>query len=296
MKTNLRAPNEPSANQGNAVARNASRSAVFLRWAGGKRWLVPTLRTQGSSRVFHTYFEPFLGGGSLFLEWGYSIARQFVLSDLESPLIEVYKAVRDIPEDVLSYVHSWSRNQKQYLAVREFEPNGDPAFNAARLVYLNRHAWNGLYRVNRDGHFNVPYAPRKPMPSDFDSTVREASKRLKETDATLEVSDFESIIKRATAGDVLVLDPPYAIKSIGSTKNRYYNVKRFSWDDQERLAKAAKDAAIRGVKVFATPGAGAEGLYSHRVFSFVGLRRNQQIAGDPKCRSRVPEWLIISRD
>src|SRR5213593_1462933 len=123
----------------------------FLKWAGGKRWLVP--RVLKSLPPFRTYYEPFLGGGSVF--FALEPARA-VLADSNWDLINCYRRVRSNCEDLIRVLRRLKADDKTYYRVRErFWEERDPVKRAAEFIYLNKRCWNGLYRVNRQGFFNV---------------------------------------------------------------------------------------------------------------------------------------------
>jgi DNA adenine methylase len=124
----------------------------FLRWAGGKQWLAPRLAGIVPQEGF-TYYEPFLGGGSLFF-----VVRpqKAVLGDVNERLIEAYQALRDNPNELISILSMWKNDEETYYKIRSTDFS-DRTWSAAQLIYLNKTCWNGLYRVNREGKFNVPF-------------------------------------------------------------------------------------------------------------------------------------------
>ncbi len=267
---------------------------IFLRWAGGKRWLIPKLREHFNGHRFKNYFEPFLGAGSFFLGWGHAVADRFHLSDREAGLIETFQTIKTQPDKALKILGRWQPNKSTYLDVRGATPNGNLPWNAARFIFLNRLCWNGLFRVNLAGKFNVPYSP-KHIPENLAEIILDAGTRLNRANVKLTAGDYKSVLHLPKAGDIVVLDPPYVSQDEGRPPNRCYNAEQFTWQDQEELAAAATRLASRGVAVVVTPGRGAHALYSARFFSKIGIFRNQNIAANSDDRCRYRENLLISK-
>lgn len=221
---------------------NGAAIAPFLKWAGGKRWLAarhPEWFTPGSMR----HFEPFLGSGAVYFRVRPKAA---LLTDTNEDLITTYQAIRDYPSLVLKHLrrHSRLHSNDYYYVVRNRRPRS-PATRAARFIYLNRTCFNGLYRVNKSGHFNVPKGTKTSvlLPSDDFNGISQLLRS-----ATLARSDFEEAISRAGLGDLVYADPPYTVKH---NKNNFikYNEKIFSWADQVRLAESVLLAGRRGARV-----------------------------------------------
>jgi DNA adenine methylase len=216
----------------------------FLKWAGGKRNLLdrllplfPPLNPEG------TYFEPFLGGGAVFFRLRPNRA---VLSDINVELIEVFVAVRDDVEAVVIKLAGLPYSESDYYKIRAWRPT-DLADRAARLIYLNKTCFNGLFRVNQRGEFNVPFGRHGPNVEICNELqLRAASAALKS--AVFAVGDFEETLCSAQAGDFVYLDPPY---TTAHASNGFieYNAKVFSWADQRRLARVAEKLVDRGVSV-----------------------------------------------
>ncbi|PHP67413.1 DNA methyltransferase [Zhengella mangrovi] len=214
----------------------------FLKWAGGKRWLFPELQKHLPER-FGKYFEPFLGGGSIFFALQ---PERAVLSDLNADLVELYQALRDDPDGILKLlkVHHQNHSKNHYYDVRANVPKTSLE-RAARTLYLNRTCFNGLYRVNKRGDFNVPIGTKTSVVFP-DETFAECSAALKCAD--IRVSDFEPVIDEAARGDLVYVDPPY---TVAHNMNGFvkYNDNIFSWADQLRLRDAIARAVERGAMV-----------------------------------------------
>ncbi len=263
----------------------------FLRWAGGKKWLVREI-PKLFDIPYERYLEPFLGGASLFLHANPSVA---VISDSNRELMDCYREVAADPNAVWEvYSRLVERHSPaSYLLLRRSRPASGPE-RAARLLYLNRSCFNGIYRVNRAGDFNVPLGTPRFRDFTHESLI-EVSVRLRR--AEIASGDFQSITSRAEAGDLLVLDPPYCVDGNSESFVRY-NDRVFCWADQERLASEARSAVKRGVRVIATNAAHTSilKLYPKELFSLRTLSRTSAVAGRNESRGRFSEVLIKSRN
>lgn len=258
----------------------------FLRWAGGKQWLAQKLRSIVLKNGC-TYYEPFLGGGSVFFA---ARPRKAVLGDSNADLIRTYQVVRDHVEELIGVLSGWENEEETYYQVRAAQ-YADPIHQAARLIYLNKTCWNGLYRVNREGQFNVPFGRNGRSVFDRDELTR-ASGALQ--DAQVIHSDFEGLLKKAAKGDFVYLDPPYTVLH---SRNgfRQYNEKLFSWDDQTRLAATARKLATRGCSVVVSNANSEEIQQLYPGFLHETLSRSSVLAADPTRRRKVDEALLVSR-
>lgn len=211
----------------------------FLKWAGGKRSLLDDLLGVLPKKRMAHYIEPFLGGGALFIE----LARQgrigrATLADRNRELVETWCAVRDEPILVARAFDTWPQDPDSYYAVRALDPGTLDAWHrAARMLYLNRNGFNGLYRLNQRGQFNVPYGSyKRPIYLDVENLVG-VSKLLKGVEVV--TADFEDVLSEAEAGDVVYCDPPYWPLSATSSFNAY-DGSFFGPADQARLAASFK--------------------------------------------------------
>ena len=262
----------------------------FLKWPGGKRWLVAD--HAGLLPVTYCrYIEPFLGGGSVFFHLR---PHRALLGDANSELIEAYGAVKRNWQGVerLLRIHQADHGQDHYYAVRDGTP-GSPTERAARFIYLNRTCFNGIYRVNRQGVFNVPKGSKTAvvLPTDDFSGVARLLSR-----AALRAGDFEELVDAAGPGDLVFADPPYTVRHNfnGFVK---YNECLFSWDDQARLAAALARARNRGAAILATNAdhATLRGLYARLGFGFRTVTRYSAISATSASRKHFGELVITSR-
>lgn len=218
---------------------------TLLKWAGGKRWFV----NRESCRFpveYNRYIEPFLGGGAVFF---YLEPHEAIISDVNEELINTYIAVRDDSESVYRNLKIHAKNHcREYFYQMREKNTRTLATAAARMIYLNKTCFNGIYRVNKQGKFNVPYGTRDEISFEHDELVK-TSNILR--NAQILCQDFEITIDMAQEGDFLFCDPPYAVID---EENRFvgYNADVFSWKDQIRLANALERAKNRNVKIIMT--------------------------------------------
>ncbi|MYA02647.1 MAG: DNA adenine methylase [Chloroflexi bacterium] len=271
----------------------------FLKWAGGKTSLLPELLRAAPDEI-ETYYEPFVGGGALF--FALQAAGRFkraVLSDSNRELINAYAQVRD---NVDGLVRALSVHQRKY---RESEDRAEYYYTirgkkltcslggAANLIFLNKTCYNGLYRVNSKGWFNVPHG-RYVNPTICDEgNLRAASEALQGVE--LRVADFADGPRLAGAGDFVYFDPPY----VPLSETAYftsYTAKEFGMVEQERLARTAAELAERGSRVALSNSGHPEvkSMYSSEVFKLEEVHAKRAINSDAKKRGPVREYLIQS--
>lgn len=257
----------------------------FLKWAGGKRWLVG--RQHWQPEQYRSYVEPFLGGGSVFFALEPACG---ILNDRNKELMNMYRVLRDSPEQLREELQEHQRlhSARHYYDVRAATLD-DRLERAARFLYLNRACWNGLYRVNRNGEFNVPKGTKDKVFFETDDYAG-ASRALRKV--KLRSTDFEKIIDKAEAGDFVFVDPPYTVKHNLNGFVRY-NERIFSWADQERLAGAVERASRRGCLVAVTNAdhESVRELYDFAEYS--PLTRSSVLAAD--ARKRVPTTEALFR-
>jgi DNA adenine methylase len=259
----------------------------FLKWPGGKRWLIADYSSLLPKR-FDRYIEPFLGGGSVYFHLEPSRA---ILADRNEELINTYSAVRDHWRALEQALRRFHRDhcEELYYRLRDDMP-GTVVKRAARLLYLNRTCFNGIYRVNLDGRFNVPIGSKSAVVLDTDDFASAA--RLLAT-AELRATDFETVVDEARGGDMVFADPPYTVSHNNNGFVRY-NERLFSWEDQLRLAAALARALSRGVIVVATNAdhSDVRKLYRRYGFSCRSVERFSSIAAVRSGRKRYQELII----
>lgn len=259
----------------------------FLKWPGGKRELARRLVDRMPSDI-ETYFEPFLGSGAVFFALRPAHA---VLGDTNKELIDCFLAVRNQPAAVVEALGRLPNSEQDYYRIRESRPR-KPATRAARLIYLVKLAFNGIYRVNsKTGTFNVPYGKHVGRRILDRPNLLAASKLLK--GATVATHDFEVLVQSARRGDLVYFDPPYTLHHASNGFIRY-NQRLFSWPDQARLAYCAAKLANRGVRVLVTnaPHKSISDLYPD--FKACLVTRGSEMAADVHARGRVDEMILTA--
>jgi DNA adenine methylase len=258
----------------------------FLKWAGGKRWL--THRMKVPDFTFERYIEPFVGSGAIYF---HLMPQHALLSDSNKHLMETYAALQADTSTVekLLEKHAKLHSEQYYYQVRSkiFKTS---AQRAARFIYLNRTCWNGLYRENKFGQFNVPKGTK--------SAVLLPDDDFKATAAVLQgvqflIGDFEFVIDLAGCKDFLFVDPPYTVKH---NRNGFlkYNERIFSWEDQIRLGECVRRAALRGARVLMTNAFHESVLSLYADFAeILPLSRYSTLSGRKQYRAPTQEALIM---
>lgn len=259
----------------------------FLRWAGSKRKLVPILREFWSSD-FSRYIEPFAGSACLFFDIG---PEKAILNDINRDLINTYKEIKVNPELVLSEMKKLRSGQKNYYRVRGVNTNQLPNYKkAARFIYLNRYCFNGLFRTNRKGNFNVPYGGAKNrVPPD--TIFTSCSKELQV--ATLFAKDFRKILSLAKLGDFVYMDPPFSVKNQRVFVE--YNPMIFGLSDIYGLRDCLNKLHNKGVSFLVSYASSQEAKILRAGFKWDIVKVRRNIASFSKNRRQANELLIYNK-
>lgn len=266
-----------------------SRAKPFISWAGSKRRLLAQIMPHVPEE-FDRYIEPFLGGGSLFLDL---TPPKAVLNDACEPLVETWRAIQRNAVGVHREATRRDLTKDEYYVARA-ERGGGYLQKAGRFIYLNKGAFNGLYRVNLRGEFNVPWgAPKSGFVCDLDNLI--AVQRILAPDRVqITNGDFQPAVDIAGSDDFVFVDPPY-VTSHNNNGFIEYNEKIFSWDDQVRLAQAARRATERGATVIVTNANHEKVIALYDGFKRVVLERASTLAAASAKRGRITEVLMIGR-
>jgi DNA adenine methylase len=270
----------------------------FVKWAGGKRQLLGELETRLPAS-WNTYFEPFVGGGALLTKLGSRGAlSQAVIADLNSELINLYHIVQQDPFSLIAALEDevLQNNEGSYRACKERFNTimGDPACSverAALLVYLNKHGFNGLWRVNRKGIFNVPFGSYKKLSIPPQASILNFSSLLQRVKVLN--TDFETATKGAKRGDFVYFDPPY--QPLTKTANfTDYNALGFPFSEQERLAGLFRKLTKKGVYAMLSNSKvpEIEMLYDDFFIETVMAKRFINCNGER--RSGIPEVIVTN--
>jgi DNA adenine methylase len=261
----------------------------FLKWPGGKRWAAPRIVEIIRECLTGTYYEPFLGGGAVFFHLR---PERAVLSDINDDLINTYEIVKSNSDELLAIIKAMPVSSVHYYRIRDSEPS-EPLLRAGRLLYLNRTAFGGVYRLNKLGKFNVPYGgDRTPEALWRNKLIKLASVALAHAD--IRVGDFEFIMNEVGEGDVVYCDPTYTVAH-DSNGFRRYNERNFAWLDQERLAHAAVRALRRGATVVVS---NAHHQSIKKLYPFgecIELTRYSNVSPNRNARRQVQEYLFVLR-
>lgn len=224
-----------------------SNVAPFVKWAGGKRQLIPQIRER-MPKKYENYYEPFVGGGAVIFDL---LPANAIINDINKALINTYRQIRDIPEEFIAAVNRLDKEMSEdgktyYYSLRELY--NDKLMKseydlelASLFVFINKHCFNGLYRVNGKGLFNVPYNNSRRTSID-EEIIMETSKYLK--GVTIIDGDFEEACKNAKKGDFVFLDSPYA--PLNPTSFESYTKEGFDVESHKRLSKFYDDLTDRG--------------------------------------------------
>lgn len=274
----------------------------FVKWAGGKRQLLkhilPLIDRPGQYR---TYYEPFIGGGSVFFAMANRQKMQSSwLNDLNEELMNVYRSIFFTPEGTIAALGELLKNrpisEENYYAVRDWVP-GSTADHAARTIYLNKTAYNGLYRVNKSGGFNAPYGRWDPekLPTVLDAeNIRAAASVMTAVGARFTSMDFEAAVVAAGVGDLVYFDPPYIpVKSDSFGKG--YTKDGFSEEDHRRLARVFAELVDRGAAVVASNSDTKLSRELYKGFRIIEIQARRNINSKGANRGPVGELLIVGQ-
>jgi DNA adenine methylase len=257
----------------------------FLRWAGSKRQLVPDLARFWNDS-FKRYVEPFMGSACLFFALRPNRA---MLGDINRELVETFKIVRSNPRELAAQLDRLPQGENAFYDLRRQSPEALSSIDAAaRFIFLNRYCFNGLFRTNREGQFNVPYGPTRSGHLPGERELIAAATLLRR--ASLKCSDFEAMLLNVQKDDFVYLDPPFAISN--RRMFRQYGPSTFGLRDLDRLENALIRMDRRGAGFVVSYACCKEArlAFSRWPMRKVFVRRN--IAGFTHCRRRAAELLI----
>ena len=294
-----------SSNSDLSIAANQAQPRPFVKWAGGKRALLPEILKRTPSE-FGTFFEPFLGGGAVFLSLPAHLPK--IGNDANAELVATYLAIRDDVDEVLSQLRRFRNTKADYLEIRAWDrsPNFDQRSRfkrAARFIYLNKCGFNGLHRVNADGYHNVPYGYSPKADFIQETNLRRVANFLRvksierKTAARITSTDYKTSLRSTRAGDFVYLDPPYQPISKTSSFVSYLQG-GFTFQDQVALRDQVVDLVGRGVNVLLSNSDAEEvhSLYSDaKLFTIERVPVRRSIAADSGKRGNVYEVLVSNK-
>ncbi len=262
----------------------------FVKWAGGKRQLITEL-IHFSPPKFENYYEPFLGGGALFFKLStLGKIKHAYLNDSSKVLIDAYKTIKQKPKELISELkeNKYANTKEHFLKIRAEQPT-DLVVATARFIYLNKTAFNGLYRVNSTGGFNVPYG-KYENPNILDQrNIMAVNKALQKDE--LSCTDFEDAVSSAKKGDFIYFDPPYHPLSKTASFTSYTK-ESFSEKDQERLAKLFKVLDQKGCLVMLSNSYAPLILNLYKEFDCRTVKATRMINCKAQGRGKIKELII----
>lgn len=264
----------------------------FLKWAGGKRRLLGQYEVYFPPRgAIGRYYEPFIGSAAVFFHLQPTQAR---LSDVNRRLIEVYQVVQQDVDGLIAALIPHKNERDYYYQVRSLDPAELSATErAARLIFLNRTCYNGLYRENSKGQFNVPFGRYKNPTICDEVRLRRASQALQ--GAELIKGDFADVVAAADSGDFVYFDPPYV--PVSATSNfTNYNRHGFGLTDQRRLASVIDQLTQRGCRVMLSNSSAplVYELYDRPEYQLIPIQARRNINSKADGRGPVKELLILN--
>lgn len=278
----------------------------YLRWAGGKTQIVGKIKSIIDEN-FHqdnTFYEPFVGGGAVFLSLN---ANKVVINDYNEELINCYRVVKDDLDTLIKLLmemeraHKKSPNGDFYYEVRKWDRDPDYHFKrsiaerAARLIYLNKSCFNGLYRVNSKGFFNTPIGRPNILKIINEENLKSVSEYLNKSKIKILNGDFEKAIRTAKAGDFIYFDPPYDYNEKGFTQYTITNKKSYSI---ERLKTVSDKLVERGCKVLISNNDTnkVRQLFSSNHYKIEQIEVQRFISSKISSRKKVSEILIFGHN
>lgn len=260
----------------------------FLKWPGGKRWLASEIISYFGTLSRHV--EPFCGAAACFFATAKSPS---ILADINRDLISTYLIVRDDCEKLIKRLNALTIDADTFYRIRASTPRTELS-RAVRLIYLNKTAFNGLYRVNRQGRFNVPFGCKSTTRLCDSETLLECSRHLSETQVFCR--SYQDTLTTCLPTDNIYIDPPYTTAH-NCNGFRRYNESIFQWSDQVALASIANTLASSGYRVIVSNADHREirALYRNDVFQTLRVTRPTNLAASPEHRGMTTELLFVSR-
>lgn len=262
-----------------------------LKWVGGKRQIIKSIAPL-VPKSFSSYCEPFFGGGAVCFHLKPSLA---IINDINTELIEFYKTVRDYPDDLISELLTYVNDEEFYYSIRAWDRSDSfrdlsPVKKAARTYYLNRMGYNGLYRVNSKGLYNVPYGKYKRPFSPFADSIRELSNYFNSNYIVFLNGHYSAVLSYLDSDSFVYLDPPY--DRVSTTSFISYSRNCFARLEQMELKYFCDQLSSKGIRFMLSNSATdfIKDLYKDYKITIVGAKRS--INSDGKNRGAVDEVIV----
>lgn len=274
----------------------ATRIQPFVAWAGGKQQLLPEIRKEiKRAGNFTTYYEPFVGGGSVLFDL---LPKQAVINDYNAELINAYRVIKTDVDDLIAELAKGENTAEEYYRIRALDRA--PGYQrlskvkkAARFIYLNKTCFNALYRVNRQGYFNSAYGKRKKVNIIQADNLSKISQYLNDNDIKLHTGDFAEILENVEPDSLIYIDPPYVPANEIANFTRYTD-NQFRASDQRRLAYQCQQLDKLGVKFIASNSNTPIVRELYRGFNFKNVSARRFINVKSTRRNKVDELLITN--
>ncbi|KMK76934.1 DNA adenine methylase [Alkalihalobacillus pseudalcaliphilus] len=268
----------------------------FLKWAGGKRQLLPEIKKYIPETI-NTYYEPFVGAGAVL--FGVSPAHA-VINDVNSELINVYQVIKDDIEALIEDLKKHQNDPEYFYEIRNLDrtevyPTLSGVEKASRIIYLNKTCFNGLYRVNQKGQFNVPFGKYKNPQVVNEPVLRAVHQYFQENEITILNGDFEKTVERASEGDFVYFDPPYDPVSDTSSFTSY-TLTGFQREEQYRLRDLCVELDKRGCKFLLSNSATdfIKEIYQEKGFTIKIVSASRNINSVGSKRGKIDEVLVLN--
>ncbi|BAY37115.1 DNA adenine methylase [Nostoc sp. NIES-2111] len=265
----------------------------FLKWAGGKRQLVPLIQENHLPKNYQTYYEPFIGGGALLFSLQ---PKRAVINDINPELINCYKVVRDSVDELIENLKLHKNDEDYYYAIRDWDRDDNfqertQIERASRVIFLNKTCYNGLFRVNSQGQFNVPFGKYK-NPNILDVAVLKAvSKYLNDNEVKILNLDFQEVLEEPKKGDFVYIDPPYDPVS-DTASFTGYDINGFNKDEQIRLKDTYDSLNKKGCKVLLSNAYTNFIRDLYKDYNHIKISAIRAINSNAKKRGKVDEILV----
>ncbi|AWC27147.1 DNA methyltransferase [Bacillus cytotoxicus] len=266
----------------------------FLKWAGGKRQLLPEIRKYLPQKI-KTYYEPFIGAGAVLFDIQ---PKKAVINDINTELVNVYETIKNHADELIEDLKKHKNDKDYFYEIRDLDRRPEykqlsPIERASRIIYLNKTCFNGLFRVNSQGQFNVPFGKYKNPQIVNEVVIRAVHNYLSSNDVQIMNEDFETVVETAKKGDFVYFDPPYDPVSDTSSFTGY-SLDGFNKDDQKRLKYLFVELDKRGVNVMLSNSATdfIKELYEGFNIQIVSASRN--INANASGRGKIDEVLVMN--
>jgi DNA adenine methylase len=264
----------------------------FVKWAGGKRQLLAEIRKHIPTGII-TYFEPFIGGGAVLFDIQ---PKKAIINDYNSELINVYKVIKSNCQDLINDLKTYINTEEYFYQIREMDRQPDfkglsDVKKASRIIYLNKTCFNGLFRVNSQGQFNVPFGSYKDPNFVNEFTLKAVSNYLNSNDITFLSVDFAESLKGVKKSDFVYFDPPYdPISDISSFTG--YTLNGFDKTEQQRLKDTCDILDKKGTKFLLSNSATSYIKDLYKDYTIEIIQANRSINSIADRRGKIDELLI----